>query len=141
MSTTEVVSSSNTNIGESNTNSRAKENHIAVKEIVPKIQKDHPQEKRFNVPSERVVSRSREGFSSPSYVSKYVNTVAINESWVNAMKNELNQYKWNATWNLVQRHDEVNAISKQDIASKMVVQVNTKVERSISVIIQCLNSH
>jgi hypothetical protein len=60
------------------------------------------------------MTRSREVISNACFVStiepKNVKEALTDECWINAMQEELNEFKRNEVWDLVLRPDEVNII-------------------------------
>ncbi|KAK2380916.1 putative mitochondrial protein [Trifolium repens] len=79
-----------------------------------RIQKNHPKELIIGNPELPVMTRSREVISNACFVStiepKNVKEALTDECWINAMQEELNEFKRNEVWDLVPRPDGVNII-------------------------------
>ncbi|KAK2456484.1 hypothetical protein QL285_003845 [Trifolium repens] len=79
-----------------------------------KVQKNHPKELIIGNPELPVMTRSKEVISNACFISKIksenVKEALTDELWINAMQEELNQFKRNEVWNLVPRPDVVNVI-------------------------------
>ncbi|WJX83409.1 hypothetical protein P8452_66072 [Trifolium repens] len=79
-----------------------------------RVQKNHPKELIIGNPELPVMTRSREVISNACFVStiepKNVKEALTDECWVNAMQEELNEFKRNEVWDLVPRPDGVNII-------------------------------
>jgi hypothetical protein len=79
-----------------------------------RVQKNHPKELIIGNPESGVMTRSREVVSNACFVSKIelknVKEALTDEFWIDAMHEELNQFKRNEVWDLVPRHEGVNVI-------------------------------
>ena len=79
-----------------------------------RIQKDHPKDLIIGDPNKGVTTRSREVISHGCFVSKIeprnVKEALTDEFWINAMQEELGQFKRNEVWELVPRPEGVNVI-------------------------------
>ncbi|KAK2402491.1 cysteine-rich RECEPTOR kinase [Trifolium repens] len=79
-----------------------------------RIQKNHPKELIIGNPELPVMTRSREVISNACFVStiepKNVKEALTDECWINAMQEELNEFKRNEVWDIVPRPDGVNII-------------------------------
>jgi hypothetical protein len=79
-----------------------------------KVQKNHPKELIIGSPESGVMTRSREAVSNACFVSKVepknVKEALTDEFWIEAMQEELNQFKRNEVWDLVPRPEGVNII-------------------------------
>ena len=79
-----------------------------------RIQKDHPKDLIIGDPNKGVTTRSREVISHGYFVSKIeprnVKEALTDEFWINAMQEELGQFKRNEVWELVLRPEGINVI-------------------------------
>ncbi|KAK2362195.1 putative mitochondrial protein [Trifolium repens] len=79
-----------------------------------RVQKNHPKELIIVNPALPVMIRSREVISNVCFVStiepKNVKEALTDECWIDAMQEELNEFKRNEVWDLVPRPDGVNII-------------------------------
>jgi hypothetical protein len=79
-----------------------------------RVQKNHPKELIIGSPESGVMTRSREVVSNACFVSKVepknVKEALTDEFWIEAMQEELNQFKRNEVWDLVPRPEGVNII-------------------------------
>src|ERR1044072_6751740 len=79
-----------------------------------RIQKIHPQDNIIGSPSEGVMTRSRKRIANACFISKVepknIKEALQDEYWINAMQDELSQFKRNEVWNLVPRPKGVNVI-------------------------------
>ncbi|WJX62480.1 hypothetical protein P8452_47472 [Trifolium repens] len=79
-----------------------------------RFQKNHPKELIIGSPESGVMTRSREAVSNACFVSKVepknVKEALTDEFWIEAMQEELNQFKRNEVWDLVPRPEGVNII-------------------------------
>lgn len=79
-----------------------------------RIQKDHLKDLIIGNLNEEVTTRSREVMSNVCFVSKFepqnVKEALTDEFWINAMQDELSQFKRNRVWNLVPRPEGTNVI-------------------------------
>lgn len=79
-----------------------------------RIQKDHPKELIIENLNEGIITRSREVVSNACFVSKFepknIKEALTDEFWINAMQDELGQFKRNEVWDLVLRPEGINVI-------------------------------
>jgi hypothetical protein len=79
-----------------------------------RIQKDHPKDLIIGDPTSGVTTRSRGINSNSCFVSKVepknVKEALTDEYWINAMQDELEQFKRNEVWELVPRPEGTNII-------------------------------
>src|ERR1044072_6624186 len=79
-----------------------------------RIQKIHPQDNIIGSPSEGVMTRSRKRIANACFISqvepKNIKEAPLDEFWINAMQDELSQFKRNEVWNLVPRPEGVTVI-------------------------------
>ncbi len=80
-----------------------------------RVQKNHPQELIIGDPSQGIATRSENDVvSNACFVSKIeprnVKEALTYEYWINAMQEELGQFKRNEVWDLVHRPENVNVI-------------------------------
>jgi len=71
-----------------------------------RVQKNHPQELIIGNPDQGITTRrSNEVISNSCFVSKFepnnVKEALINELWIEAMQEKLNQFKRSKVWDLV----------------------------------------
>ncbi|KAK2382486.1 putative mitochondrial protein [Trifolium repens] len=79
-----------------------------------RVQKNHPKELIIGNPELPVMTMSREVIANACFISK-IKTENVKEDltdkfWINAIQEELNQFKRNEAWDLVPRPDGVNII-------------------------------
>src|ERR1044072_4901208 len=79
-----------------------------------RIQKMHPRDNIRGSATEGVVTRSRKLIENSCFISKVepknVKEALSDEYWINAMQEELCQFKRNEVWNLVLRPEGINVI-------------------------------
>jgi hypothetical protein len=92
-------------------------NHINTPKKGPsiRVQKNHPIHLVIGDPNQGITTRrSNEVISNSCFVStfepKNVKEALTDENWINAMQEELNQFKRNEVWDLVPRPNNVNVI-------------------------------
>jgi hypothetical protein len=79
-----------------------------------RIRKNHPKDLIIGNLDQEITTRSRELISNSCFVSKIepknVKVAHTDDFWINAMQEELSQFKRNKVWELVQRPENVNFI-------------------------------
>jgi hypothetical protein len=80
-----------------------------------RVQKNHPQELIIGDPDQGIrTRRSNEVVSNSCFVSKFepknVKEALTDECWIDAMQEELNQFKRSEVWDLVPRPNDINVI-------------------------------
>ena len=79
-----------------------------------RVQKNHPVDNIIGNPNAGVTTRSREIISNACFISRFepknVKEALSDEYWINAMQEELGQFRRNEVWELVSRPDDVNVI-------------------------------
>lgn len=101
-------------VANTNTNTEPTENDSTNKGPSIKIHKNHPKELIIGNPNEGIITRSREVMSNACFVSKFeqknIKEALTDEFWINAMQDELGQFKRNEVCDLVPRHVGTNVI-------------------------------
>lgn len=101
-------------VADSSANTVPVETDSTVKGPSIRIQKDHPKELIIGNLNEGIVIKSREVVSNACFVSKFksknIKEALTDEFWINAMQDELDQFKRNEVWDLVPRLEGTNVI-------------------------------
>lgn len=101
-------------VADSNANTKPTETGSTNKGPSIRIQKDHPKEIIIGNLNEGIISRSREVVSNACFVSKFepknIKEALTDEFQINAIQDELGQFKRNEVWDLVPRPGGTNVI-------------------------------